>query len=226
MDSESAPAPRESRKQRTHQALLDAALHLMEGDKSFASLSLREVTRAAGIVPTAFYRHFHDMEELGLLLVDECFRTLRQMIRAVRAAPLPQERIIRGSAEILMRQVQENRSHFQFIARERYGGVAALRLAIRREIRLFVSELATDLARFPHLNRWSTEDLQMMAQLMVGAMVNTAEDILSLPPQRQEQVQDIVRTAEKQLRLVALGVPHWRSADVPVAAQGRVGAQS
>lgn len=205
-------APKDSRGQRTRQSLLDAALHLMEGDKSFSSLSLREVTREAGIVPTAFYRHFKDMEELGLLLVDECFRTLRQMIRAARAAPLPQERIIRSSAEVLIRHVQQNRGHFQFIARERYGGVAALRNGIRREIRMFESELATDLGRFPFLNRWSTEDLQMLAQLMVGAMVNIAEDILSLPPQRPEDAQEIVRAAEKQLRLLVLAVPHWRSA--------------
>jgi AcrR family transcriptional regulator len=203
---------RESRKQRTHQALLDAALELMGGDESFSSLSLREVTRVAGIVPTAFYRHFRDMEELGLQLVDECFRTLRQMIRAVRAGPLPSEHIIRSSAEILVRHVHQNRRHFQFIARERYGGVAALRHAIRREIRLFVSELATDLSRFPYLNRWSTEDLMMLAQLMVGAMVNTVEDVLSLPPQRPEEEQEIIRVAEKQLRLIALAAPQWRSA--------------
>lgn len=216
---EEAAPKADSKGQRTRQTLLDAALHLMEGDKSFASLSLREVTREAGIVPTAFYRHFKDMEELGLLLVDECTRTLRQMLRSARATNLPQENIIRASAEILVRQVHENRTHFQFIARERYGGVASLRLAIRREIRLFVSELATDLARFPYLNKWSTEDLQMLAQLMVGAMVNTAEDILSLPPQRPEEEADIVRTAEKQLRLLILAVPHWRSAEPPRGSQ-------
>jgi AcrR family transcriptional regulator len=204
---------RDRRKQRTHQALLDAALHLMDGDQTFSSLSLREVTREAGIVPTAFYRHFRDMEELGLQLVDECFRTLRHSLREARAQTTPEHgRIIRRSAEILVKQVRENRGHFQFIARERYGGVAALRQAIRREIRLIVSELATDFARFPLLNRWSTEDLQMLAQLMVGAMVNTVEDILSLPQQRRDGEDEIIRTTAKQLRLMVLAVPNWRSA--------------
>ena len=208
-DRETEPS---NRKQRTRQALLEATLHLMEGDKSFGSLSLREVTREAGIVPTAFYRHFRDMEELGLALVDECFHTLHQMIRSVRVSPLPSERVIRGSIEVLVRHIHQNRSHFQFIARERYGGVSALRLAVRREIKLFVSELATDLARFPGLNRWSTEDLHMLAELMVGAVVSTAEAILSVPPQRPEEEQDITRMVEKQLRLIALAIPNWRSA--------------
>ena len=61
-------ATRQERKQLTRQALLDAALELLE-EQSFSSLSLRQVTGAAGVVPTAFYRHFDDMEKLGLALI-------------------------------------------------------------------------------------------------------------------------------------------------------------
>jgi AcrR family transcriptional regulator len=182
-------------------------------DKSFSSLSLREVSREAGVVPTAFYRHFASMEELGLALVDESFRTLRQMIRSVRTEANP-EHVIRGSVEILVRHVHEHRLHFLFIARERFGGVSALRQAIRTEIRLFSSELATDLARFPYLNTWSTEDLQMIAGLMVNLMVSTAEEILDVPIASGEAEDQIVRTVEKQLRLVAVASPHWRSGGV------------
>jgi len=35
-----------------------------------ASLGIREVTRQAGVVPTSFYRHFRNMDDLGLQLVD------------------------------------------------------------------------------------------------------------------------------------------------------------
>ena len=80
------PETRQERKQRTRQDLLGAALRLLE-DQSFSSLSLREVTREAGVVPTAFYRHFENMEELGLALIEEAFRTLREMIRAAREDP-------------------------------------------------------------------------------------------------------------------------------------------
>ena len=129
-------ATRQERKQRTRQALLDAALALLE-EQSFSSLSLRQVTREAGIVPTAFYRHFDDMEELGLVLIDESFRTLRAMIRAARADPRTYEHVIRSSVEILVRYIHEHDTHFRFIARERFGGVAVLRHAIRAEIRMF-----------------------------------------------------------------------------------------
>jgi AcrR family transcriptional regulator len=205
-----APGARQERKQRTRQALLQAALTLLE-NQSFSSLSLREVTREAGVVPTAFYRHFASMEELGLALVDESFHTLRQMIRGARAEPLAYERVIRRSMEILVRHVHQHRLHFRFIARERSSGVTRLRQAIRNEIKLFSSELSTDLARFPYLNEWSTEDLHMMAALIVNAMVGTVEAILDAPPESPTAEEEIIRTAEKQLRLVMLGVPHWRS---------------
>jgi AcrR family transcriptional regulator len=203
-------ATRQERKQRTRRALLDAALALLE-EQSFSSLSLRQVTRSAGIVPTAFYRHFDDMAQLGLVLIDESFRTLRAMIRAVRTDPRTDEHVIRNSVEILVGYVHEHDTHFRFIARERFGGVVALRRAIRGEIRLFASDLATDLARLPYLERWNTEDLQLLAGLMVSAMVSTAEAILDAPRSDPTAETEIVATAVRQLRMITLGVPQWRS---------------
>jgi AcrR family transcriptional regulator len=201
---------RQARKQRTRQALLDAALELLEG-QSFSSLSLRQVTRAAGIVPTAFYRHFENMEELGLVLIGESFRTLRAMIRTARTDPRTDGHVIHNSVEILVGYVHEHDTHFRFIARERFGGVVALRQAIGVEIRLFASDLASDLARFDYLDRWSTEDLQLLAGLMVNAMVSTAEAILDALPKDPTAEAEIVATAERQLRMIALAVPQWHS---------------
>ena len=206
---------RSERKQRTREALLDAALQLLD-DRAFGSLSLREVTREAGIVPAGFYRHFQDMDELGFALIDESFRRLRQMLRSAREDRRDYEGVIRASVAILVHHVHENRLHFRFIARERSSGVPALRRAIRSEIRLFSSELATDLARFPDLRTWSSEDLQTIAALMVNTMVATVEAILDAPADDPLAEQEIIVTAEKQLRLIVLAIPHWRSATTAV----------
>jgi AcrR family transcriptional regulator len=210
-------ATRLQRKQRTRQALLDAALALLE-EQSFSSLSLRQVTRAAGVVPTAFYRHFDDMQQLGLALIDESFRTLRAMLREARADPRTYERMIRNSVEILAAYVHEHDTHFRFIARERYGGVAALRRAIRGEIRLFASDLATDLARLPDLQRWSGEDLQLLAGVMVNTMVATAEAILDAPPRDRAAEAEIVANARRELRMITLGAAQWHSSHAAHAA--------
>ena len=50
---------------------MEAAFSQLSAERSFASLSLREVAREAGIAPTSFYRHFRDVDELGLTMVDE-----------------------------------------------------------------------------------------------------------------------------------------------------------
>jgi AcrR family transcriptional regulator len=213
---------RRERKLRTRQSLLDAALKLLE-EQSFSSLSLRQVTREAGVVPTAFYRHFDDMEQLGLALIEESFRTLRAMIRAARADPRTYEHAIRNSVEILVGYVHEHDTHFRFIARERFGGVAMLRRAIGSEIRLFASDLATDLARFPYLDRWTAEDLRLLAGLMVNTMVSTAEAILDARPEDPAAEAEIIATAERQLRMIVLGVPQWRSSRAPVAGDPRAG---
>ena len=69
---------RVERKERTRRAILDAALELCE-DSSLVALSLRQVTKEVGIVPTGFYRHFDSIESLGLSLVDESFASLRAL---------------------------------------------------------------------------------------------------------------------------------------------------
>jgi AcrR family transcriptional regulator len=196
----------------TRQALLDAALLAMEAGESFDALSLRSVARAAGVVPTAFYRHFESMDELGLVLVEQSFATLRAMLREAREGGTPAEHVIRRSVEILTDHVHAQRQHFAFVARVRSTGNAVLHRAIRNEIRLFTSELATDLARFPVLRDWTTEDLQMLAGLMVNTMISTVEALLDVPTVAAPDAEaDIVRVAEKQLTLMLLAVPRWRS---------------
>ena len=71
-------------KEKTRRQLIDAALGQLSSERSFSSLSLREVAKEAGLAPTSFYRHFSDMDELGLTLVDEAGLTLRQLMRQAR----------------------------------------------------------------------------------------------------------------------------------------------
>jgi AcrR family transcriptional regulator len=199
---------REQRKEATRQAIVAAALRLLE-DGSFSALSLREVTREAGIVPAAFYRHFESMEALGLVLIDESFRSLRDMLRGARAGRLDPNRVIESSVDILIDGVNERREHWRLIGRERSSGVTVLRYAIRTEIRLITSELAIDLARFPGLNTWSGEDLNILASLFVNSMILIAEAIEDAND--PAAIEEIKRTAIKQLRMIAVGVSGWRS---------------
>jgi AcrR family transcriptional regulator len=183
----------------------------VESGESFDALSLRSVARAAGIVPTAFYRHFASMDELGLALVDESFRTLRSMLRNAREGRFPPEQIIKRSVSILIEHVREHPQHFMFVVRVGYTGNAVLRHAIRSEIRLFTSELATDLARFPALREWTTADLQLLSGLLVNTMIATVGAMVDGPVAAPDADAEIAGTAERQLRMILLGAGQWRS---------------
>lgn len=204
---------RRERKERTRQAILQAALALLE-EEGFGQLSLRQIAREVGIVPTAFYRHFSSLDELGLTLVDESFSTLRGMIRSAREDDLAAyDSVIRQSVQVLVDHVHANRAHFSFIARERFGGHGPVRRAIRHQLELFSQELAQDLAVLPNLQSWSDEDLHMLSDLIVNAMVSTAELILIAPEDDREEERRIVRNANRQLRVIVVGISGWQPRD-------------
>jgi AcrR family transcriptional regulator len=198
---------RGERKEQTRRALLEAALELAD-EQTLAALSLRQVARAVGIVPTAFYRHFDSLDDLGLALVEESFVSLRAMMRAVRRGDPAFDEIIDRSLDVLVEHVHAQRGHFAFIARERAAGPPVVREEIRHQIELFERELATDLARIPGTGDWSPEDLQVLANLIVTSVVATAEQVIHARPDAEDR---IVARARTQLRMVLVGALNWRS---------------
>ncbi len=209
-EGDSAGQTRAERKEHTRQRLLDVTLRLIE-ERSLESISLREVARDAGIVPTAFYRHFASVDELGVELVDESMRPLRQMLREARRGRVAHGDIIVETVEALGRHVREHPDAFRFLIRERYGGVAAVRRTIATELRLFTSDLTVDLSRLTAGYDWTTDDLEMAAGLMVSAMLGTVMDLLETDIRHPEDAARILEQAERQLRLIVLGMAGWRS---------------
>ncbi|MFC9555525.1 TetR family transcriptional regulator [Rhodococcus sp. NPDC056960] len=203
------PESRAARKERTRKALLDGTLELM-ADRSFAGVSLREIARTAGIVPTAFYRHFASIEELGVVLVEEGMRILRQMLRDARRTPSTKS--AGASLDILVRQVRTHEAQFRFLSRERYGGVPEIRRAIATEMTLFVSELTVDLSRIDGLQSWDHDDLETAADLIVSTMFAVVVDLLEADRPGSRSEAEVVARAEKQLRLIMLGMSEWNSA--------------
>lgn len=205
-----APVSRIERKERTRQRLVDAALSLIGQGRGYTSLGLREITREAGVVPAAFYRHFRDLDELGLALVEMGGVTLRRLLREARRDGIPPTDMLRGSVLIYKRFVEERPLVFRFIAGERGGGSRAIRHAIRTEESHFASEMAQDLRALGTLPDLSSASLQMICGLVVTTMLNAASDILDLPPGQPRQEQEMVENFVRQLRLIFLGARRWR----------------
>ncbi|MEU6485631.1 TetR family transcriptional regulator [Streptomyces sp. NPDC046887] len=216
-----APGVRQAQKLRTRRALLDAALTLLE-EQSLTSLGLREVTRAAGVTPAAFYRHFRDTADLGVALVDEALGSLHTTIRTALAATVrdgtgPEgggdgedggDERIDAAVELIDALVREYPAHVRFIAREQHGGVTAVRAAISGQLALFGTEVADALADVPEAAGWSRADLLMLAGLYVDHMVMTASALLAAGPGAEARA-EVARVARRRMRLISLGRRHW-----------------
>ncbi|MGV9253957.1 TetR family transcriptional regulator [Streptomyces sp. NPDC003697] len=202
------PGLRQAQKQRTRQALLDAALALLE-DQSLSSLGLREVTRAAGVAPTAFYRHFRSTADLGVALVEEALGSLHPVIRTtVSTADDSGERITRA-VDVIARHVQAHPAHVRFVARERHGGVRQVREAIREQLARFAREVKDELAKDRQSAGWGEDDLLMLAHLYVDQMLMTASLFLETLDAPREERGRVAGLAGRQLRLISLGRRHW-----------------
>ncbi|MCX4697763.1 TetR family transcriptional regulator [Streptomyces sp. NBC_01352] len=199
---------RQAQKQKTRQALLDAALGLLE-EQSLSSLGLREVTRAVGVAPTAFYRHFRSTADLGVALVEEALGSLHPMIRTTVSGADDHDQRIARAVELIAGHVDAYPAHVRFIARERHGGVQPVREAIREQLARFGQEVKTELAKDPESAGWSEDDLLMLANLYVDQMLITASLFLETLEASPEERERVVQVATRQLRLISIGRDHW-----------------
>lgn len=199
---------RQAQKQKTRQAFLDAALALLE-EQSLSSLGLREVTRAVGVAPTAFYRHFRSTADLGVALVDEALGSLHPMVRTTVSTTGGSEERITRAIELIARHVDEYPAHVRFIARERHGGVQPVREAIRDQLVRFAEEVKAELAKDTEAAGWSDDDLLMLAHLYVDQMLITASLFLEALEAPAEERERVTQLATRQLRLISIGRGHW-----------------
>ncbi|MCK8436119.1 TetR family transcriptional regulator [Streptomyces sp. D2-8] len=203
---------RQAQKQKTRQALLDAALGLLE-EQSLSSLGLREVTRAVGVAPTAFYRHFRSTADLGVALVEEALGSLHPMIRTTVSTTGDREERVTRTIDLIARHVDGYPAHVRFIARERHGGVQPVREAIREQLARFAQDVKDELAKDPVSSGWSEDDLLMLAHLYVDQMLSTASLFLEAlegpEEERPDRTRHVAQLATRQMRLIGLGRRHW-----------------
>ncbi|SDW58546.1 transcriptional regulator, TetR family [Marinobacter mobilis] len=181
---------------------MDAALAQLSADRGFGSLSLREVAREAGIAPTSFYRHFSELDELGLALVDEGGVALRQLMRQARKRIARNGSAISTSVDTFMEYLANNANLFRLMLRERTGVSKPFRTAIQTEIEHFVTELADDLRRFAEDEGKPLSDARLVAEAMVTLVFNQGAEALDATPKERE----ILKTKLKaELRMILVG---------------------
>ena len=139
-----ASLEKKEEKERVRAELMRAALRLGAAH-GFAGLGLREVAREGGIAPTSFYRHFADMEELGMAIIRELAgRTLRgwgeRAAAAVNGAMLP------ALVDAMLGAVARDPELLRFMVAERTGAASGFRALLRAELSLLSGSLQAALA--------------------------------------------------------------------------------
>jgi len=190
---------RAQQKEKTRRTIIDAAFRLLNQQSSYSSLSLREVSREAGIAPTSFYRHFEDMEELGLTMVDEGGVALRQLMRKARQRIRDSESVINTSVETFMEFIQSSPHVFRLLLRERSGTSLAFRKAVSREFQYFIVELADYIQ---HTDGYSTQAAKTQAEAMVILVFNAGAEALDGKPSERKLLTEKVIV---HLQLIAKG---------------------
>lgn len=194
---------RAQQKERTRRSIVEAAFSQLSAERSFASLSLREVAREAGIAPTSFYRHFRDVDELGLTMVDESGLMLRQLMRQARQRIAKGGSIIKTSVSTFMEFIDDNPNAFRLLLRERSGISAAFRAAVAREIQHFIAELADYLEQESRMPR---SFIEAQAEAMVIIVFNAGAEVLDLDVEKRRKLEERLVL---QLRMIAKGAWYW-----------------
>ncbi len=207
---------RDERKQQSRQALLSAALRLSTSGRSFSSLSLRELTREVGLVPTAFYRHFLDINDLGKELIDQIALQIKNVLHQ-----LGQSYILKPNAstqlgiERFFDAISQNPEPWKFMIAERWGGSNVVRIAIEREINFLIDDFANDLNKMNSMQHIQTsQDLKVLSTILINISFTWAMTWINLQDrfvgqELRQQQQFFMDQAITQLRLMFRGISNW-----------------
>ncbi len=221
---------REEKKRQTRQAFFNAVLDLCMTGQGFGSISLRQVTREVGVVPTAFYRHFSDMEELGKSLVEDelghVLASLREHMQLGKQRSF--DRQIATSVQLFFAAVDDNPRYWQFIASERFGGSEAVRRAIAHQINTFAQIMSEDLVLQPAFAHISATDRYLLAEVGVNMSFSWIIDWLELTynadmddetmdkAKLQQKRQELLHRYTRQTQMLYYGAYNWKSSEETV----------
>ena len=195
----------------TKEELFQAALNLIGPQKSIASLSLREVAREAGIAPNSFYRHFRDIDELAIELIDRAGHVLRQILHQARLKASKQNSIIRSSVEIFIEQLDADEGNLSLLLREAYTGSASYKLAVERQLNYFQQELQEDLIRLERLNHSKLFHPDIVAKAITQLVFNMGATVIDMPMIERKEIAEQTMI---MIRMLLEGARHLDEAKI------------
>ena len=217
---------REQKKLQTRRAFFNAVLDLCMTGQSFSSISLRQIPREVGVVPTAFYRHFDDMESLGqALVIEELGGTMATLSEGLHIGKTRSfERQIAKSIQLFLQMVSEQPYYWQFLVSERFGGSEAGRNTIDKLLKLHIQSLSEDLALQPAFSHINDYDRLLLADAGINMFFSWIIDWLELTysedhddeadlDEIERKKQQMQHNCTRQAQMLFYGAYNWKSTE-------------
>ena len=196
----------------TKDELFQAALNLIGPQKSIASLSLREVAREAGIAPNSFYRHFKDIDELAIELIERSGVVLRQILHKARLKVSKQSSIIRTSVEVFIEQLDADEGNLSLLLREGYTGSNSYKQAVEHQLNFFQQELQEDLIRLEKSNNNKLMHPDIVSKAITQLVFNMGAKVIDMP---NEQRKEVAEQTMIMIRMLLVGSRHLSEDNLP-----------
>jgi AcrR family transcriptional regulator len=190
---------RAQQKEKTRRLLIDTAFAQLSAERSFSNLSLREVTKAAGLSANSFYRHFLDMDELGLILIDEAGLVLKQLRYQARLRIKQGGSVMKISVVTFMEFIEQYAHIFRLLLQERSGVSAAFRAALSCEIDSFTMALCGYLQK---ANKLNAEVAYLQANATIIIVFSAGAEALDVDQKRRD---DLTKRTILQLQMIEKG---------------------
>lgn len=169
--------------------LLDAAVHLAARKRSLGDVGVRELTRAAALSPGAFYRHFANTQEMGEAVIGVVEEMLRSSLGELWQELRTSRDIAQVSLKVYFELAVRHQATFVVCARERYGGSAKLREAMRLLQQGLARDLASALASTRLLGALPRPLLEDTARDVVEHLNARMLDYVAAAPDQQAEIQ-------------------------------------
>jgi TetR/AcrR family transcriptional regulator, fatty acid biosynthesis regulator len=193
------PEKKEDRERVAH-TLLRVTLGLADAH-GFVSLGLREVSRAAGIAPTSFYRHFADMEELGRELIESLAGPfIDEWIARARAKQTAAGSFAIAIAGAAIASAVEDRELMRFVLAERTGAIPSFRAAVAGKLSVVSAAVENSLGT--EAIGAGAPELAIVADAVVALVVSACAEVLDGGADRTAAVTERVTL---QIRMLLAG---------------------
>lgn len=226
---ESKPLPRDKLADAPgKRQLMAAALRLSSTSRSLDSIGLRELAREAGLNPNTFYRHFRDVDELGLALIEEISSLLRQPLRELRqeaaeravrccTLSLPMlfgidlqrgRRVTHATVQLFFDFVDQHPTAFLMGVRELHGASPRLRQALISVMDEFAQDMTEDIGNFKLLPaNLDAAQVRQISHMVSHNLFGLVLDYLG-QPERQAAIRAL---AEEQIIMLFAGAAVLKS---------------